>query len=165
MTELAQMSASSRMALSPLDGTEPATVDEKGRVRLSQKKQERLGLRFAGYQSPLGCLVLYPLPVWQEKLVEILEKPAGDVDRTIVSRQLGAMSDDELRCDAQGRFVIPQRFRDDLKLTGDVVIVGATDRAEIWPKVAHDKFKKEIEAKAQEMREMAVEAVVSSQLL
>ena len=165
MTELAQMSASSRMALSPLDGTEPATVDEKGRVRLSQKKQERLGMRFAGYQSPLGCLVLYPLPVWQEKLVEALGKPAGEMDRTMVSRQLGAMSDDELRCDAQGRFVIPQRFRDDLGLKGEVVIVGATDRAEIWPKGAHEKFKKEIEDKAKEMREMAVQAVVSSQLL
>ena len=153
------------MATSPLDGSEPATVDDKGRVRLSQKKQERLGLRFAGYLSPLGCLVLYPSTVWAEKWEEVLQKPSGELERTMVSRQLGANSDDDLRLDAQGRFVIPQRFRDDLKLTGDVIVVGGGDRVEIWPKAAHDQFKKEIEAKKKEMREMAINAVVASELL
>lgn len=159
------MSASSRMAFAPLDGTEPATVDGKGRVRLSLKKKLRLGGTFAGYQSPLGCLVLFPLAVWQERLAEVLEKPAGDLDRVIVTRQLGAMSEDDLHCDDTGRFVIPERFRTDLNLTGEVMIVGGVDRVEIWPKATHEKFKKDLEATAEEMREMAIRAAVTSQLL
>jgi len=159
------MTASNRMALTPLDGTEPATVDDKGRLRLGQKKQDRLGLKFAAYQSPLGCLVLFPEGVWQERLAEMLAKPAGDLDRVIATRQLGAMSEDDLRCDAQGRFVIPQRFRESLKLAGEVMIVGGVDRVEIWPKAAHEKFRQDLETTAQEMREMAIRAAVSSQLL
>jgi len=165
MTEVAQMTASGRMALAPLDGTEPGTVDVKGRIRLSQKKQDRLGLKFAAYQSPLGCLVLFPEAVWQERLAEVLAKPAGDLDRVIGSRQLGAMSEDDLRCDAQGRFVIPQRFREDMKLGDEVVIVGGVDRVEIWPKETHKKFKEDLEATAEEMREMAIRAAVNSQLM
>lgn len=159
------MSASTRMAFSPLVGTEDASVDDKGRIRLSQKKQDRLGNKFVAYQSPLGCLVLFPAAVWEERLSEMLAKPAGDLDRVIATRQLGAMAEDEMRCDVQGRFVIPQRFRDDMKLKGDVVVVGGVDRVEIWPKKAHEKFDADVKAKAEEMREMAINAAVSSQLI
>lgn len=165
MVETAQMTASLRMAYSPLVGTEDATVDDKGRLRLSQKKQDRLGMKFVAYQNPLGCLVLFPSAVWEERLAEMLAKPAGDLDRVIATRQSGAMAEDDMRCDAQGRFVIPQRFRDDLQLKGDVVVVGGVDRVEIWPKKAHQKFAADVKAKAEEMREMAINATVNSQLL
>ena len=159
------MSASTRMAFTPLMNTEDASVDDKGRVRLSQKKQDRLGIKFIAYQSPLGCLVLYPTAVWEERLIDVMSMPAGDLERVMATRQLGAMGEDELRCDAQGRFVIPQRFRDELDLKGDVVIVGGIDRVEIWPKKVHEKFAADVEAKAEELREMAINAAVSSHLI
>lgn len=159
------MTASTRMAFSPLVGTEEATVDDKGRVRLSQKKQDRLGGRFVGYQSPLGCLVLFPSAVFEERLADLLTKPSGDLDRVIATRQLGAMAEDDLRCDAQGRFVIPMRFRQSLGLKDEVVLVGGVDRVEVWSKKAHEKFQADVAATAEEMREMAIRAAVSSQLL
>jgi DNA-binding transcriptional regulator/RsmH inhibitor MraZ len=103
--------------------------------------------------------------VWEERLGEMLAKPAGDLDRVVATRHMGAMAEDDMRCDAQGRFVIPQRFRDDLKLKGEVVVVGGVDRVEIWPKKAHEKFAADVKAKAEEMRAMAIDAAVSPQLI
>jgi DNA-binding transcriptional regulator/RsmH inhibitor MraZ len=46
-----------------------------------------------------------------------------------------------------------------------VVVVGGVDRVEVWPKKAHEKFDADVKAKAEEMREMAINAAVSSQLI
>src|SRR5438477_6389715 len=102
--------ASQEMALEPLIGTEEAVVDDKGRVRLSIRKQDRLGPKFVLFHDPVGCLCAFPLKVWRQKLFEVLSRPASAFDREIELRDLGAMAEDENSADAQGRFVIPQRF-------------------------------------------------------
>ncbi|HET6643938.1 MAG TPA: hypothetical protein VFG65_00400 [Fimbriimonadales bacterium] len=152
--------ASQEMALEPLVGTEDATVDEKGRIRLSTKKQERLGQGFALYSDPIGCLLAFPKKVWRQKLYEILSQPASMFSRDIETRDIGAMAEDEIMLDGQGRFVIPQRFREgDPKLGREVVLVGAVDRIEIWRKDDYKKFMVAKRAYAKERREMAEKGV------
>ncbi|MGI8923990.1 MAG: division/cell wall cluster transcriptional repressor MraZ [Fimbriimonadales bacterium] len=157
--------ASQEMAMEPLVGTEEATVDDKGRIRLSVKKQDRLGEKFALFHDPVGCILALPRKVWRQKLHEILSQPASLFDRDIETRDVGSMSEDDISADGQGRFVIPQRMRDDLKLTpkSPVMIVGAIDRVEIWPKADHDKFAAAKKANAKARREMAEKGVLRAE--
>jgi MraZ protein len=138
--------ASHEMAQEPLVGTEEANVDEKGRIRLSVKKQDRLGRNFVLVQDAVGCLIAYPQKIWRQKLHEIMSRPASAFEREVETRDLGGMSEDDINCDAQGRFVIPVRFRDSLHIGKEVVLVGAIDRVEVWPKTEFAKF---TDAKAQ----------------
>ncbi len=41
-------------------------------------------------------------------------------------------SSDEARVDGQGRITIPQRLREAVGITKDVVVLGVRDRMEIW---------------------------------
>jgi DNA-binding transcriptional regulator/RsmH inhibitor MraZ len=80
--------------------------------------------------------------------------------RDIETRDIGAMAEDEIMLDGQGRFVIPQRFREgDPKLGREVVLVGAVDRIEIWRKDDYKKFMVAKRAYAKERREMAEKGV------
>lgn len=122
----------------PLVGKEEAVVDEKGRLRLSVKKLDRLGQPFVVHADPMGCLALYPLPTWRARLRSVLTRPAGDWDRDFALHDLCAMAEDDVKCDQQGRFVIPQRFRESLKLTGEVVVLGCGDYVQVWKKAVYE---------------------------
>jgi MraZ protein len=151
---------SQQMAIEPIVGTEDATVDEKGRVRLSVKKQDRLGRNFVLLRDPVGCLMAIPQRIWRQKLGEILTRPASAIERDIELRDIGSQAEDDVNFDAQGRFVIPQRFRTDLNLTKDVVLVGAIDRVEIWSKDEYGKFSEAKAKFAKTRREMAEKGIV-----
>lgn len=143
------------MAHDPLIGAEEATVDEKGRVRLSKKKQDRLGNNFVAWLDPIGCIALYPKTVWQEKIHELLSLPPSSVEREMALRDLGSNAVDEMNCDPQGRFVIPIRYRNELNLNGDVVIAGCVDRCELWQKEEFEKFLVAKKEHAKTRRELA----------
>lgn len=148
-------SASQEMAIEPLIGTDESSVDDKGRLRLPNKKADRLGRNFVLWHDPVGCLVAYPLRIWRQKAQEILSKPASSFDREVLLRDMGAGAEDENNCDAQGRIVIPKRFRTALGLEGEVVLVGAIDRMEIWPKADFEKFTAERLKHTKSLRQMA----------
>ena len=125
-------------AFQPLVGMEEAVVDDKGRVRLSTKKLDRLGQPFVLHADPLGCLVLYPRNTWHERLLRVMERPAGDWERDFELHDLCAMAEDDVKCDGQGRFVIPQRFRDRIGPKSEVVILGCGDHVQIWTKSEYE---------------------------
>jgi len=122
----------------PLVGKEEAVVDDKGRLRLSVKKVDRLGQPFVAHADAMGCLVLYPLPTWRARLKAVLSRPAGDWQRDFALHDLCAMAEDDIKCDQQGRFVIPQRFRESLNLTGEVIVVGCGDCVQVWKKSTYE---------------------------
>lgn len=153
--EVVLPSPSQEMAMEPLVGTEEANVDEKGRVRLSAKKQQRLGQGFVLFHDPVGCLSAVPAKIWRQRLYEVLTQPASAIERDIATRDLGSWAEDDINTDAQGRFVIPHRFREALGLNKEVVLVGAIDRVEIWAKPEYEKFAKAKLQHARARREMA----------
>lgn len=123
----------------PLLGTDPATVDKKGRILLSVKKRERLGDPFALMLGEAGCLIAYPQDVWEDLLAEIYSYKAINVGRQEYTRLLLGNADDEIRFDAQNRFVVPSRLRDLAGLKEHVMLVGCGDRLEIWDRDQYDR--------------------------
>ena len=51
-----------------------------------------------------------------------------------------------MELDTQGRLVVPRRLRDKAGLARDVAVVGVSDRLEIWPLDAWERYAGEQEA-------------------
>ncbi len=121
-------------------GTDDATIDDRGRVLFSRKKQERLGNNFAMLVNELGCVVCYPGDIWNEKVAEILSYDSLGAERQQYTRLFLQHAEDELSFDKQGRVVVPQKLREIAKLKKNVKVVGAGDRVEIWSAEEYDRY-------------------------
>lgn len=105
------------------------TLDAKGRVMVPVKLRDDLGGEFILAKGLDGCLFVYPMEGWK-KLEERI-RDTSMVESRAIARFLFA-SACQAETDKQGRFLIPQNLRDYAGLDKDVVIIGASVRAEIW---------------------------------
>lgn len=147
----------------PLMGTDEATIDDKGRILVSKKKRERLGEDFVLAIGATGCLVAYPAESWDALYDEIMAFPAISHGREQYQRLIVGNAEDDLKFDAQGRVVIPQKFREAAKLTDKVVLVGLGDRLEIWAKQEYEEYLKYPEIYGKERRQ-AIEKAFAQML-
>lgn len=124
-----------------LRGNSPATVDEKGRLKLPSAFKADLEAFATGegggtsrhYLTSLDgkSARLYPLPVW-----EAIETRLANVPGTNPAKrrflEVTAYYGSEVEPDAQGRFVIPPILREAAQLLGEVAILGQMDHLAIW---------------------------------
>lgn len=107
------------------------SLDVKGRVNFPAKLRESLGDRFIITKGLDGCLFVYPLEEWralEERIRELPVSKARGLQRFFFA---GAA---DVEPDKQGRVVIPANLREYAELEKEVMIVGASVRAEIWNK-------------------------------
>ena len=142
----------------PLIGTEEATIDDKGRILVSTKKRERLGNGFAIVFGTRGCLAAYPQGIWERMLEEILQYDSINAGREQYTRLLLGTAEDDMKFDAQKRFVVPQKMRDAAKLTKNVLLVGCLDRVEIWAREEYELFQKDPETYGRQRHEAIAKA-------
>jgi MraZ protein len=114
------------------------SLDDKGRVILPAKfrAQFERGGYLTEYQD--GCLSLWTPDQFELQMETMLERAAsGKSDRNLV--RLWASTSHELEIDKQGRMAIPARLREYAGLVGDVLVLGAIDRVELWNRDAWDE--------------------------
>lgn len=114
-----------------LIGTYQHNLDTKGRVNFPAKLREALGEKFIITKGLDGCLFVYPDDEWEilrKKINDLPFSQSRDLQRFFFS---GAV---ELEPDKQGRIVIPSHLREHAKLDKEIVIIGASTRAEVWDK-------------------------------
>ena len=107
------------------------SVDGKGRIAIPARfrpKIERGAVMTRGVDT---CLYVYPMDIWEQKARALDAAVLDPRQRRLVERRFFGMAY-ELELDAQGRIVIPTRFRQYAELNGDATVVGARDRFEIW---------------------------------
>lgn len=138
----------------PLLGTDEASLDDKGRLIFSKKKRDRLGDKFVVTLGPKGCLEAYPEPIWLDMVAKLLSMDAMNEGVAEYSALLLGSADDDLKFDAQGRVVIPLRFRKQASIDKDVVIVGCGNRCEIWAKAEYEIYEKDRLGYGRERREL-----------
>lgn len=116
------------------------TVDQKGRMNFPAKLLKELGEHFYISKSiNEKCLTVYTSESWNtlcEKLKGNSSKNALAVQRFIFGSAC------EAEPDKQGRIAIPSALRTYAGITGEVVVVGMADRAEIWDKAAWEEYEK-----------------------
>jgi MraZ protein len=114
------------------------SLDDKGRLILPAKFRgpfERGGY-LSEYQD--GCLSLWTPEEFELQMETMLEKAsAGRSDRNLA--RVWASTSHELEIDKQGRMAIPQRLREYAGLVGEVLVLGAIDRVELWNREAWDQ--------------------------
>ena len=111
------------------------SLDAKGRLNFPAVLRKTLGEHFYITRGLDGCLAVYSEEGWQrleERFRGLINKEGRALQRYFFS---GAA---ELGPDKQGRVLIPQNLRDFAGLVKDIIIIGASDRAEIWDKQKWD---------------------------
>ncbi|MDD3222952.1 MAG: transcriptional regulator MraZ [Clostridia bacterium] len=107
------------------------TLDAKGRLIVPSKLRESLGERFFLTKGLDGCLFVYPTEEWEGFTQKLKGLPVTNKDvRQFVRFFLAGASECEI--DKQGRILIPANLRDFAKLEKDAVLVGVSNRIEIW---------------------------------
>jgi MraZ protein len=122
-----------------LRGSESATVDAKGRLKIPAiflPELRKLGDEFFVTSETGTFAWVYPRKVW-EAIEEKLDKlPAHDP--TVEKYQdLTSYYGQQVSIDAQGRILIPVRLREDAQLLGEVDVLGKQKALAIWN---HSRF-------------------------
>ncbi len=121
-------------------GTDEATIDDKGRILVSKKKREKLGDSFVLCIGQTGCLNAYSNSVWSGIVDDIFSHESINAGVDQYTRLIIGQAEGDIRFDAQGRFVVPQRMRTAGKLKDKVLLVGCGNRMEIWSKAEYDEY-------------------------
>jgi MraZ protein len=107
-------------------------LDDKGRVSLPAPFRSVAGdQRFVLIQVNAPALSLYPETEWvkvEERLSEMMRR-APEARTYLLNVLANAV---EVAPDGQGRILIPAALREQAKLNGQVQMIGAIDRIEIW---------------------------------
>lgn len=132
------------------------TLDPKGRLIIPSKFREQLGESFILTKGLDRCLFVYPKSEWSAleqklKALPLTKKEARAFIRFFFS---GAV---EVELDKQGRILIPPMLREYARIEKDVVIIGVSNRAEIWSAKEWEAYSREAEDSYEEIAENMVE--------
>ena len=120
------------------------SVDTKGRLAIPARfrsKIERGAVLTRGVDT---CLYVYPLETWEQKARELDAAILDPRQRLMVERRFFGMAF-ECELDAQGRIVVPARYRQYAGLNGEAVVLGARDRFEIWSPAEWERYNDEMD--------------------
>lgn len=116
-------------------GVNQLNLDSKGRLAVPMRYREVLA-RHCNNQMIVtvdrdNCLLLYPLPDWEEierKLVKLpsFNKQARRLQRLLVGHAT------ECELDGAGRILLPPPLREFASLSKEIVLIGQGNKFEIW---------------------------------
>jgi MraZ protein len=116
-------------------GASVLTLDVKGRMAMPAKYRDQLMTSCNGRLIITvdrdRCLLLYPLPAWEEIEFQLSQLPGLDQHVRHLLRNLMGSSE-ELELDAQGRIRLPPALREFANLEKRVALVGLGRKFELW---------------------------------
>ena len=117
------------------------TVDDKGRLAVPARFRGQLAGGAVVSRWIDGCLAIHDGPGWDSLSTRVAALPVTDSAARLFQRQIFAGAFDA-ELDRQGRILIPGYLRDEIGLTGEAVVAGIRDHAEIWAPKAWDEYRK-----------------------
>ena len=124
-------------------GINGVNIDAKGRFVMPTRYRERLQLDSKSsvvltIDTEERCLLLYPLPEWEEIEKKLSALPSfNPAARRIQRLLIGHATDVEM--DAQGRILLPPLLREYAGLTKASVLVGQGKKFELWDEAHWDE--------------------------
>lgn len=128
-------------------------IDSKGRLSIPSKFREILSIN---YDERLiitnfdGCLWAYPALEWQKVEDKVASLPQFK-DEVKALQRVFISAAVESPIDKSGRILIPPTLREYAGIIKDIVLVGMTNRIEIW---SREKWQKEFETAQQRLELM-----------
>jgi MraZ protein len=115
------------------------SIDEKGRLIVPAKFREGLGSDFVVTRGLDHCLFVYPRKEWETLEAKLKSLPLTSADaRAFVRFFFSGATECDL--DKQGRILIPGPLREYGTLARDCVVIGVSNRVEIWAKDAWESY-------------------------
>jgi MraZ protein len=116
-------------------GANKLTLDIKGRLvmptRYRDRIQERCGGNLVVTVDKDQCLLIYPLPDWEDIERKLNKLPTLNPQvRRLQRLMIGHATDLEL--DSHGRILLPANLREFGQLTRDAMLIGQGMRFELW---------------------------------
>jgi len=122
-------------------GVNKLAVDTKGRVAMPTRYRERLteccGAQLVITIDTDRCLLIYPLPEWQEIESKLMKLPSFNKAARRLQRLLvGHATEAEL--DGQGRLLLPPPLREFAGIEKQTVLIGQGHKFELWDEARWD---------------------------
>ena len=116
-------------------GVSKVTLDAKGRLAIPSRYRERLESRSEGHLIVTVdldyCLLIYPLPDWEEIERKLIRLPSLNKDARQLQRlMLGHAT--ELEMDSHGRILLPRELREFASLVRRATLIGQGKKFELW---------------------------------
>jgi MraZ protein len=116
-------------------GANKLTLDTKGRMvmptRYRERLQERCGGKLVITVDKDQCLLIYPLPDWEEIEGRLMRLPSLDPQARRLQRLMVGHATD-LELDGHGRVLLPANLRQFGMLTRDAMLIGQGLHFELW---------------------------------
>lgn len=132
------------------------TIDTKSRLIIPARFRTDLGERFICTRGLDTCLSLYPLAEWEALAARLKALPTTQANARAFVRFLfsGAA---ECTLDRQGRILLPGNLLEYASLQRDVVIIGVSNRAEIWAQELWSSYAHNAQSSFNEIAEQLVD--------
>lgn len=114
-------------------------MDEKGRVTMPVKFREELGETFYITKGFDECLFVYTEKEWEKFRLKLESNKLTKKDARRIQRFFVA-SANECNLDKQGRVLVGSPLREYAAIGKDVVIIGVSNRVEVWSKEKWDEY-------------------------
>jgi MraZ protein len=119
-------------------GATKITLDDKGRMVMPTRYREQISELAQGKlvvtvdKGP--CLLIYPLPEWEQTERELMNVPNLDAKSRWLQRVMVGQAED-LLLDGHGRVLLPPGLREFAKLGRHGMLIGQRTRFELWDEV------------------------------
>ncbi|MCC6618714.1 MAG: division/cell wall cluster transcriptional repressor MraZ [Chloroflexi bacterium] len=128
-------------------------LDDRGRIAVPVRFRPRLAQGATLSRWLDGCLAIFPAETWEELAVKLQGLPTTNA----AARQFGRFMSSgavEVELDRQGRVLVPGYLREYAGLNGgEVVVVGALNRLEIWSADKWQPYRTGIEERPEALAE------------
>ncbi|MFJ7950420.1 division/cell wall cluster transcriptional repressor MraZ [Lysinibacillus sp. NPDC096418] len=128
------------------------SVDAKGRLIVPAKFREALGETFVVTRGLDNCLFGYPMNEWRKLEEKLKGLPMTKKDTRAFARFFFSGAT-EVEIDKQGRINIPSTLITHAHLEKECVVLGVSNRIEIWAKDAWEIYFNESEQSFNEIAE------------
>lgn len=132
------------------------SIDDKGRMIIPARFREALGSSFVITRGLDQCLFVYSNEEWAVLEQKLKALPLMKSDARAFTRFFFSGAT-ECELDKQGRVNIPNNLRDHAKLDKDCVVIGVSNRVEIWSKEQWEQYSKQSEDSFNEIAEKLVD--------
>lgn len=126
------------------------TIDQKKRIAIPSKFRKELGKKAVITRGLDNCLAVYPIEEWKKLTKKLENLPNSQTDARGFARIMlsGAV---DAALDKLGRILIPDYLKNYAGFEKNVVIIGISNRLEIWDEIKWQQYRQKTEKEIGDM--------------
>lgn len=128
------------------------TLDTKKRLAIPARFRKELGQKVIITKGLDNCLVVYPVKEWKILSEKLSKLPSSRLDARGFARIMLAGAVD-VNLDKAGRILIPQYLKKYAVLKKNIVLLGLSNRIEVWDEAKWRKYRERTEKGIGDMAE------------